>query len=338
MTIQEVIKQKEYDFLRTNEHLGKNLLFLTFGGSHAYGTNVPESDIDVRGVALPTKREIITGEGFEQVLDEPTDTTVYEFRKLISLLSNCNPNVIEMLGCRPETYIFYSEAGRELLKNKEMFLSKKAAAAFGGYATAQLRRLDNKSARVLPDEAHETHILNSIASASTTFRDKYLEMPEDAIRLYVDKAVNPEMESEIFMYVSLHHYPIRDYKCMWAEMHQIVKDYAKIGKRNSNAIKRGKLAKHSMHLIRLFMMGIDILLEGKIVTYREKEHDFLMEIRNGMYLDDTGMPTDEFMDIVNDYESRFKAAKEKSPLPDKPDYKKIDDFTYDIIEKYVLFP
>jgi len=336
INIYEVIKTPEYNFLRTNEHLKENILFLTLGGSHAYGTNIEGSDIDIRGVALPTRREIITGDSFEQVLNEPTDTTIYEFRKLVSLLSNCNPNTIELLGCRPEQYIIYNSAAKELFNNKYLFLSKKAATSFGGYATAQLRRLDNKSARVLKDEEHEKHIINSINSARMTFSEKYFYLPEDFIKLYVDKAVNPEMESEIFMDINLHHYPLRDYKCMWNEMHQIVKDYAKIGKRNSNAIKRNKLSKHMMHLIRLYLMGIDILLEGKIITYREKEHDFLMEIRNGKYLDEFGMPTKEFMDIVDYYENKFNQAKVKSELPEKPDYKKIKDFVCDIIEKYVL--
>lgn len=333
--INEIIKAPEYDFLRTNEHL-KNLMFLTFGGSYAYGTNVEESDVDIRGVALPSRREVITGDSFEQILNEPTDTTIYEFRKLITLLSSCNPNTIELLGCKPEHYIIHSPAAQELFNHKELFLSKKAAASFGGYATAQLRRLDNKSARVLKDEEHEKHILNSIKSAQTVFPEKYFYFPEDSIKLYVDKAVNPEMESEIFIDINLHHYPLRDYKGMWNDMHNVVKDYAKIGKRNSNAIKRNKLSKHMMHLIRLYLMGIDILLDGKIVTYREKEHDFLMEIRNGKYLDEFGMPTKEFMDIVDEYENKFNQAKVKSKLPEKPDYKKIKDFVYDIIEEYVL--
>lgn len=333
--INEIIKAPDYDFLRTNEHL-KNLMFLTFGGSHAYGTNTEGSDIDIRGVALPSKREVITGDGFEQVLNEPTDTTIYEFRKLITLLSNCNPNTIELLGCKPEHYIIYSPAAQKLFNHKELFLSKRATTSFGGYATAQLRRLDNKSARVLKDEEHEKHILNSIKSAQAVFSEKYFYFPEDSIKLYVDKAINPEMESEIFIDINLHHYPLRDYKGMWNDMHTVVKDYAKIGKRNSNAIKRNKLSKHMMHLIRLYLMGIDILLDGKIVTYREKEHNFLMEIRNGKYLDESGMPTKEFMDIVDEYENKFNQAKVKSELPEKPDYKKIKDFIYDIIEEYVL--
>ena len=34
--IKEKVTSSEYDFLRTNEHLGNNIILLTLGGSHAY--------------------------------------------------------------------------------------------------------------------------------------------------------------------------------------------------------------------------------------------------------------------------------------------------------------
>lgn len=52
-----IIHSEPYDFLRTNPHLGKHLMFLTIGGSHAYGTNVEGSDVDIRGVALNSKSD-----------------------------------------------------------------------------------------------------------------------------------------------------------------------------------------------------------------------------------------------------------------------------------------
>ena len=136
-----IINSPEYDFLRTNPHLGDNIMFLTLGGSHAYGTNIEGSDIDIRGVTANSRQDILGLSNFEQVLDEQTDTTVYGFRKLISLLMNCNPNVIEMLGGKPDNYAMVSQAGKTLLDNKKLFLSKKAIYSFGGYANDQLRRL-----------------------------------------------------------------------------------------------------------------------------------------------------------------------------------------------------
>ena len=45
--IKEMVKGEQYDFLRTNPHLSGRVIFLTLGGSYAYGTNIETSDVDV---------------------------------------------------------------------------------------------------------------------------------------------------------------------------------------------------------------------------------------------------------------------------------------------------
>lgn len=146
MVLQDL--EKEYKFLKEM----KGLTLVGLGGSHAYGTNIENSDLDLRGIALNSKEEILLGNDFSQIVDTKTDTTIYSFRRMIELLSNCNPNTIEILGLKKEHYLVCSSIGEELLTMKEAFLSKKAAATFGGYANAQLRGLDNKSARDLGEE------------------------------------------------------------------------------------------------------------------------------------------------------------------------------------------
>lgn len=336
MDYKKLIESKEYDFLRTNAHLGNKIILLGLGGSYAYGTNVETSDIDIRGCAVNSKEELLTNNNFEQFVNEETDTTIYSFNKLISLLSNCNPNTIEILGLRPEHYIYLSDIGHELIYNAEMFLSKKAVNAFGGYANSQLRRLDNKAVRLVEQEQRENHILNSINNARYTFPDKYFYYPEDSIKLYIDKAVQEDYDTEIFMDINLRHYPLRDYKAMWSEMNNIVKDYSKIGKRNSHAIEHNKLGKHMMHLVRLFYMCFDILEKHEINTYRTDEHDLLIEIRNGKYLDDNRQPIPEFFELVDELEKRLEYDKKNTDLPDAPNYKKINEFVMDVNEKVIM--
>ena len=333
--IKEKLKSDEYEFLRKDKNLGNNIIILTLGGSHAYGTNNENSDLDIRGCALNSKMQILTNENFEQFVNEATDTTIYSFNKFVSLLINCNPNTIEILGCKPEHYVYLSPIGKELIDNRHLFLSKKCIYSFGGYANQQLWRLSNKSARLVSQEEQERHILSSIQSAATTFKDKFALYDDDSINLYVDKSDREEYDSEIFMDINLKHYPLRDYKGMWSEMNNIVKDYAKIGKRNSHAIERGKLSKHMMHLIRLYLMCLDILENGEIVTYREKDHDFLMEIRNGKYLDENRQPIAEFYEIVEEFEAKMQNAKETTALPENPDYKKIQEFVMSVNERIV---
>lgn len=339
MTINEIkdmiIKSKEYDFLRTNEHLGSNIILLGLGGSYAYGTNIETSDIDLRGCALNSKAELLTNQNFDQVVDENTDTTVYSFNKLISLLINVNPNTIELLGLKPEHYIFNTPIGRELIDNKRLFLSKKCIHSFGGYANQQLYRLTQKEKHSMGQAQLEQHILKTLEFIREDFGNQFSTVPEDAINLYIDKSDKPEMDTEIFMDIRLTHYPLRDYCGLWNSLQTTAKSYNSIGKRNDHAIEHGKIAKHMMHLIRLYLMCFDILEKKEIITYREKEHDFLMEIRNGKFVTEDNQVLPEFYDIVNDYEKRLTYAKENTDLPEKPDYKKINEFMISVNERII---
>lgn len=332
-----LLSTPEYEFLKTNPHLGNNIILLGLGGSYAYGTNVEGSDIDIRGVALNSKADILGTNNFEQVVNNETDTTIYSIRKIISLLSSCNPNTIEILGLKPEHYLYLSPIGKELLEHKKLFLSKRAMYSFGGYAFAQLRRLDNKTARTLEQEEWEQHILNSITTASYTWPEKFdVFQPGDYINLYLDKSDNLDLAKEIFMDIHLTHYPLRDYRSIWSDMKNIVNDYEKIGHRNQNAIENGKLGKHMMHLVRLYLMCLDILEKEEINTYRENDILFLMDIRNGKYLDSNSQPIPEFYEMVKDYEKRLQYAADNSNLPEKPDFKAIDEFLMSINERVVL--
>ena len=293
------------------------------------------SDVDVRGIALNSKSDILLGKDFEQIVEETTDTTVYSFNKMIQLLSNSNPNTIEELGCLPEHYFILSDIGKELLKNRKMFLSKICVHTFGGYASNQLRRMENKATRLVGQKQNEEYILKSINNAQYEYKRRYFPYDSSNIKLYTDKAVQSGYDSEFFMDINLKHYPLRDWTGMWNEMKAIVSSYSKFGKRNEKAVQKDKLGKHMAHLIRLYMMCIDILEQEEIITYREYEHDLLMSIRNGEYLDSNRQPRSEFYDLLNEYEKRFDYAKENTSLPDSPDYKKINEFKMSVNERIV---
>lgn len=332
-TFTELFTRPEYKFLHTDERLS-NIALLGFGGSYAYGTNTETSDIDIRGIALRSKREILTGHDFEQVESGATDTVVYSFDKFVRLASACNPNVIELLGLKQEHYAYLSEAGRLLLENRHLFLSKQAANSFGGYANAQLRRLDNKAARKISAVEREEHMRGTIEHMMTSFAEKYAVCPDDAIKVYT--APSPDKERELFVDVRLTKYPLRDYHGMLSEMKGVISSYNQsAGARNNEAASRGKLGKHMMHLVRLYMMCFDILEKGEINTYREKEHDFLMDIRNGKYLTNSDTVKPEFFHIVDELDARLQNAKHTTQLPDKPDMEAIEELVAKVNEAVV---
>lgn len=330
-----ILEGKEYSFIKENEHLGKHVILLGLAGSYSYGTNNENSDIDVRGIALNRKSDLLGMTQFEQYVDDSTDTVIYGFNKILQLLLACNPNTIELLGLKTEHYLYLNEIGRELLANRKLFLSKRAIQSFGGYADQQLRRLQNALARdSYPQQEKEQHILNSVKNAMYDFKTRYRSFEEGTISLYVDQSTRPEMETEIYMDVSLCHYPLRDYRSIWAEMNNVVKDYEKIGKRNKKK-DNNHLNKHAMHLIRLFLMAIDILEKEEIITYREAEHELLMDIRNGRYQKADGTYREEFYEMLKGYEERLAYAAEHTSLPEEPDYKRVEEFMMYVNERVV---
>ena len=333
--IKEKMKTRDYNFLSNDEHLGDNVILIGLGGSHAYGMNKEGSDIDIRGIALNSKEEILLGQDFDQVVDVNTDTTIYSFNKMMELLTKMNPNTCEILGLEDWQYLKLHPIAKELIENKRMFLSKLCIHTFGGYAGSQLRRMENKAARLVGQAQNEAYILKSISNAKYDFKNRYYPHNDSDVELYIDKAVQEGYDSEIFMYVNLQHYPLRDWAGMWNEMKAIVSSYNKIGKRNEKAISHDKLGKHMAHLIRLYMMCIDILEKEEITTYRTDEHDLLMSIRNGEYLDENRQPTTSFYDLLNEYEKRFDYAKKNTSLPDVPDYKRINEFKMYVNERVV---
>ena len=90
------------------------------------------------------------------------------------------------------------------------------------------------------------------------------------------------------------------------------------------------LNKHAMHLIRLYLICLDILEKGDIITYREADHDLLMDIRNGKYQQEDGTYRQEFFDMVSKFEKKLAYAKENTSLPEHPDMKKVEEFVMDV--------
>jgi predicted nucleotidyltransferase len=333
MTIEQIIKlvaSKEYDFLRTDPHLGDRIIFLTLGGSYSYGTNVPTSDVDIRGCAMNNASEIVGLSTFEQFVETTTDTTVYAFNKLIHLLLNCNPNTIEMLGCKPEHYIYMTEAGREFIDNRKMFLSKRALHSFGGYAKQQLNRLENALARDhLSQAKKEEHIMRSMENSIKSFESRYTNFEAGSIKLFTDVSQREDLDSEIFADIHLEHFPARQFNSMMNDIHNVLGTYEKLNHRNHKK-DDAHLNKHAMNLVRLYLMCIDILEKEEIITYREGDHNLLMSIRNGEYQNDDSTYRPEFFEIVDDLKKRLDYAKENTSLPAHPNMKQVEEFVMSV--------
>jgi len=386
--INAILNTSEYEFIHTEPRLKDKIALLTFGGSIAYGLDTPESDIDIRGIVMPSvsdllgvgylyndeeksnKRLIFGKEGFEQVTDIPTDTTIYALNKIIGLLYKSNPNTIEILGGHPDSYTMVSKYGQMLLDNKEIFLSKLAYGSFAGYARAQFQRLKNAIGKDSGSNVFQAiNLADSINRMQSHLEREYPEYHRDMVKLYVTDSdgnpitvngtpvdaydvgvlfndtvteitVNgkPITDKEVEVRYSVHFDKISNstFASIFNEVVGGVKEFNKHLSHRNHKKDDYHLNKHAMHLIRLYLMAIDILERGEIVTYREKDRDFLMSIKTGYYYNkQTNTFTTEFFDIVSDFDKRILTAYENTKLPETPDIVKINKLVYDINYDYI---
>ena len=91
-----------------------------------------------------------------------------------------------------------------------------------------------------------------------------------------------------------------------------------------------------MHLVRLYFTGTELLETGKMRTYRDKEHNLLMDIRNGKFQNNDHTFKQEFFELVDALEKKFIYASENTVLPDKPDWEQIEDFVMRVNRETVL--
>lgn len=369
LNIEKIIHSPEYKFFATEECL-KHTLFVTFGGSISYGLNTPESDIDIRGVCLSDRDTIVGGgflkqyntpnaiygqDGFEQYTDPKTDTTIYTLNKFIKLIYKCNPNTIEMLGCKPEHYCIFGPA-KFLLDNSKVFLSKLAYESFAGYARGQFQRLKNAIGK-----DSNGNLSRTISLADSLSRmQKHLEMTYPGYKkemieilitdnegspIYVNgvkatagdvsllfndnftvldikgKQLDPSM-AELRFNLKIENLTSSQFASVTNEVNSNLKEFTKsIGHRNKKKDDY-HLCKHAMHLLRLYMMGYDILVKEQIITFRQDEHDLLMDIKRGKWFNGKNF-SKEFYDMISKYDERLDEALRKTKLPDVPDAKKV---------------
>lgn len=113
-------------------------------GSHSYGTNTEDSDIDIREIYMPTLDEFVSMKELPtiNVQNNETDLVAYDIRKFFSLAIRSNPSVLEWLYAPKECILHIDRmVGSSLIRNRDIFLSKEIYYRFQGYAISEWRKV-----------------------------------------------------------------------------------------------------------------------------------------------------------------------------------------------------
>ncbi len=115
--------------------------YKVIAGSYMYGTNVQDSDLDIRGWYLPSDQHFFgLSKGPESIAGDG-DVMFWEFRKYINMCLSGNPNVLETLFAPRDCILFEDEFASQLRTHRRAFLSKKLAHTYLGYAISNYQRI-----------------------------------------------------------------------------------------------------------------------------------------------------------------------------------------------------
>lgn len=141
-----------YYSLDVLNHPGK-LMYLAVRGSQAYGTAIDTSDVDSHGIYMVDTADYLSLKTpKDQVQDKKGDTVYYELKRYMYLAMNANPNLIDMLWTPKDCVIYKDKKMDELIKNRNLFMTKKCYNSFTGYAIAQIKKAKGKNKKVNSSE------------------------------------------------------------------------------------------------------------------------------------------------------------------------------------------
>jgi len=314
-------------------------------GSHLYGTNTPQSDIDERGVFIPTEEYFL---GFldriEQMELKKEDIVYYDIRKFCSLAMEGNPNIIELLFVPSDKWIEYSSEWQHIVDNTSLFLSKKIKHTFSGYAHSQLGRIQRHRAWLLdpptkPPERvdyglpFDRPLISKdqigafnrfLVTALLEIREKHslrelLEEMEETRDFYslINATKKPDWEA-------IHHLvPVSENFIVAVQREraylQAKRDWdAYLSWKKNRNLERSELekkfgydTKHAAHLYRL-MSECEELMIYKTLTFPRPDAEFLLDIRRG------ALSYAELMQHVERYDEWFNNLYDRTDLPHKP--------------------
>ena len=153
---------KKYTFEDIRE---KGLLLYEYvRGSHAYGLDLPTSDVDTGGIYMAPAEQLL-GLGLDyqdQISSEKNDDTWLELNKFFQLLLKSNPTVLESLFV-PERCIKYEHPiMTEIKKHRDKFITKECFKPILGYSYEQIRKCRGLNKRFLQEKIERKGILDFV--------------------------------------------------------------------------------------------------------------------------------------------------------------------------------
>jgi hypothetical protein len=160
-------------------NLYERVIYRCVIGSQAYGLADAESDVDRRGIYLPTADLHWSLYGVpEQLENHETQEAYWELQKFLVLALKANPNVLECLYTPLVEKA--TPLAEELLDMKTIFLSRMVYQTYNGYVMSQFKKMQadirNKGQ---VKWKHVMHLIRLLLSGIGVLRDGFVPVKVD---------------------------------------------------------------------------------------------------------------------------------------------------------------
>lgn len=326
--VKQLTQASEYDFLRTNAHLGSNIMLLAPSGSSAYGIEEEFSELKLYGCAMNTPSDILGLSSFDHYTDKNTNTVINNFFKTASLLVAGDTKTSELLCCDLPQYAVLSDLGKQLIANKSLFFSQRTASAYYGYIkTIESFIGDARSRLKVGKQCFEKSILAACEGPIQKFNKAYATGTEDqsVASLYILPSDRQNFDVEVCMDASIKQCPIRDVTALLESLHNVTEAQRK-GAAARKLLDKRWLSKKLCTMAVLLLIDCELLETGDMHTNREKDAELLLPIRDGKYILQDCNIDDALYDIINPLMQRVEYARQNTVLPVDPDENAVNEF------------
>jgi hypothetical protein len=294
--------------VRLDELMLPGTCLLAYRGSMAHNMYVPKNDpqhiddVDLMGVVVGGPEHYLGlqewgSRGTKEFWKDEYDCVYYELRKMFQLLLQGNPNVLSTLWLRPGYYLDLNEIGRQLLRNKELFVGRHVYNSFAGYASAQLQKMESRD----PAELREYLAVTA-------------ELKHRGIHPNHKGGFTPREEGAPGEAANVLHWGDDKLRARLAHFRKKGENLGYLGdKRKHLVLEHGYDSKNAAHCVRLLRMAKEFLATGEMQVFRTTDAQELLDIKAGKWtLAQVKAHAEELFKQVKD-------ARDKSALPDEPD-------------------
>lgn len=297
-------------------------------GSHLYGTNTPSSDLDYKGVHIPSGRAILLGKP-EDVIDRTiklsdtiknqagdVDEQSYSLAKWLKMLHSGDTVGTEILFAPPEAIIEMDPLW-PIIRAQAKGLLNRQVKGFVGYCQRQAAKYGVKGSRM----AACKDILELLSKADQ--RAKMHEIAEDLHAFCSTHEFSEIVPVEQANGTVLMHLDVVDRKIPFTNSVQQAREiytkvYLNYGDRARSAMdNKGIDWKAMSHAVRVAGQALELLRHGTI-AFPRPDAALLLQIKRGeVPFSDVGQMLEELVDALD-------TASATSILPDKTDYDLVD--------------